>query len=53
MTEESEIGTVYNVRYNPAEPEEALIDTFYQLWSFTLLMGGLGAVFMLIGFVAP
>jgi hypothetical protein len=44
-----EIGEAVSVLYDPVAPQEARIDTFFQLWFGALILGGIGLVFTLIG----
>ena len=43
-------GEVVRVLYTPANPAEARIDSFGQLWAGGLILAGLGATFFLAGF---
>lgn len=45
------IGAQVPVRYDPAEPRRAEVDSFLALWFMTLMLLGLGAVFAAIGAV--
>lgn len=42
-------GEEMDVYYNPANPEEAKVNTFFQLWFAAVLLGVMGSVFFLIG----
>ncbi|MBK1873621.1 DUF3592 domain-containing protein [Marinobacter sp. 1-3A] len=42
-------GEQVTVFYEPANPEGAMIDGFFSLWGAPLIIGGMGAVFGLIG----
>jgi len=44
-----EVGERIGVFYDPAEPTEALIDTFIERWFMPLLFGGFGLVFIAVG----
>jgi hypothetical protein len=44
-----DVGEPVAVLYDPAEPEEARIDSFFQLWFAALVLGGIGLVFAAIG----
>jgi hypothetical protein len=44
-----EIGEAVSVLYDPAAPEEARIDSFFQLWFGAVILGGIGLVFIVIG----
>jgi hypothetical protein len=44
-----DVGEVVGVLYDPAEPEEARINSFFQLWFAALILGGIGLVFAAIG----
>jgi hypothetical protein len=44
-----DVGEPVAVLYDPAEPEEARIDSFFQLWFAALILGGIGLVFASIG----
>ncbi|KIP96305.1 MULTISPECIES: DUF3592 domain-containing protein [Pseudomonas] len=50
-----DIGERVAVYYDPQEPERARIDSFEQNWIGSLIVGGIGAVFLAIGllFVLP
>lgn len=38
------------VFYDPAKPEHAEINSFFELWGVSAIFGGLGAIFFLVGF---
>jgi len=44
-----DVGEPVAVLYDPAEPEEAHIDSFFQLWFAALILGVIGLVFAVIG----
>jgi hypothetical protein len=44
-----DVGEPVSVLYDPAAPQEARIDTFFQLWFGSLILGGTGLVFIVIG----
>jgi hypothetical protein len=44
-----DVGEPVAVLYDPAEPEGARIDSFFQLWFAALILGGIGLVFAAIG----
>jgi len=44
-----DVGETVSVLYDPALPGKARIDSFFQLWFSTLILGGMGAVFAAIG----
>lgn len=44
-----EVGEPVVVIYDPASPEGARIDSFFQLWFAPLLLGGMGIVFAAFG----
>ena len=44
-----EVGDKVTVLYNPLRPHDAKIKSFVQLWIGTLIVGGLGILFTLIG----
>lgn len=43
-------GELVEVLYSPERPERAQINSFGSLWGGTLIIGGLGLVFFLVGF---
>lgn len=47
-----EAGQPVPVRYDPADPSRAEVDSFATLWGLTLLRAGYGALFLLMGSVA-
>jgi hypothetical protein len=49
-TDDNKIGDTVTVRYRPEQPHVAEIDAFMPLWGLTVLFGGLGVVFLFIGF---
>ena len=44
-----EVGEAVAVLYDPADPQDARIDSFFQLWFGPLILGFLGLVFTAIG----
>jgi hypothetical protein len=38
------VGDLLAIRYNPNDPSEFAIDSWYELWAWPLVMAGLGAV---------
>ena len=42
-------GEPVKVYYNPSNPQDALLEGFFSLWGGPLIVGGMGAVFLLIG----
>ena len=44
------VGEVVDVLYQPSSPEKAKISGFFSLWGLSVIMGGIGTVFFLIGF---
>jgi len=46
------VGDVVRVRYDPARPERATMTGFMDTWFPTVLLGGMGAVFLLFGGIA-
>lgn len=44
-----DVGERVSVFYDPADPADALIDTFIERWFLPLLFGGFGTVFLLVG----
>ncbi|MFW5994975.1 MAG: DUF3592 domain-containing protein [Spirochaetia bacterium] len=48
-----EQGDTVQVRYRPADPEQARIDSTLEIWATPLIFGGLFLVFGIIGVVAP
>lgn len=47
-----EAGQAVPVRYDPADPGRAEVDTFAVLWGLVLLRTGYGLLFLLMGSVA-
>lgn len=47
------VGQRVEVRYDPARPNEPVIDSFGERWLMPLVFGGLGMLFLLIGLVPP
>ena len=47
-----EVGQAVPVRYDPADPGRAEVDTFAVLWGLTLLRASYGVLFLLMGSVA-
>lgn len=45
-------GQAVPVRYDPADPSRAEVDTFAVLWGLALLRAGYGLLFLLMGCVA-
>jgi Protein of unknown function (DUF3592) len=46
------VGERVRVLFDPARPEAARIDSFFQLWLLPLILGGLGTVFSGLGLAA-
>ncbi len=44
-----DVGERVSVFYDPADPADALIDTFIERWFVALLFGGFGTVFVAVG----
>jgi Protein of unknown function (DUF3592) len=47
-----EVGQAIPVRYDPADPARAEVDTFAVLWGLTLLRAGYALLFVLMGTLA-
>lgn len=47
------IGDTVPVLYDPAEPQDGRIDTLWGVWGAPIILVGIGAIFLLIGFLAP
>lgn len=47
-----DVGEPVRVLFDPAQPEMARIDSFFQLWLLPLILGGLGTVFSAFGLAA-
>ncbi len=47
-----DVGEPVRVLFDPAMPETARIDSFFQLWLLPLILGGLGTVFSSFGLAA-
>lgn len=45
-------GDTVSVRYDPARPDHAVIDTFFEVWGLGALLSGFGAVFLLAAWLA-
>ena len=45
------VGETVQILYSPSDPEDARIDTLWQLWGIPLIFGPLGGVFALVGAV--
>jgi hypothetical protein len=43
------IGESVTVRYDPADPTNAKIDSFYQLWGLSAIFFGIGGMFIVFG----
>jgi hypothetical protein len=43
------VGEKVEVLYDPTDPQHARINSFFQIWAGSLMMGGLGGGFFLIG----
>jgi len=43
-----EVGEAVNVLYDPADPDGARIDSFWQLWGVPVLLGSMGTFFFAI-----
>lgn len=43
-----DVGEEVKLNYDPKDPQNAKINTFFQLWFLALLLGGMGSVFTLI-----
>lgn len=46
------IGQKVEVLYRPTDPHNAEINSFFNLWGFSAIFGGLGGVFLLFGLIA-
>lgn len=44
-----EIGESVQIYYNPEDPTDILLPDFFSLWGVSLILGGIGLVFTLIG----
>lgn len=43
------VGATVPVRYNPADPTDATIDTWFRLWGFPLIFLGAGLIEIVVG----
>ncbi len=43
------VGEPVGVYYNPANPQDARVNSFFSLWGMVLILSALGAVFFLVG----
>lgn len=46
------VGQAVPVRYDPADPDRAEVDTFAVMWGLTLLRAGYGLLFLIMGSLA-
>jgi hypothetical protein len=46
-----EVGQAVAVRYDPADPSKAEVDSFAMLWGLALLRAGFAVVFLLMGLI--
>ncbi|MFM7260673.1 MAG: DUF3592 domain-containing protein, partial [bacterium] len=44
-----EVGASVPVRYNPADPTDATIDTWFRVWGFPLIFLGAGLIEIVVG----
>ena len=47
-----DVGEPVRVLFDPARPEAARIDSFFQLWLLPLVLGGMGTVFSAFGLLS-
>ncbi len=47
------VGDLVPVMYDPASPSEGRVDTLMGVWGAPLILLGIGAAFLLLGFLAP
>ena len=47
------IGDRVPVMYDPSNPKDSRIDTVWGVWGAPLILLGIGAVFLMLGFLAP
>jgi hypothetical protein len=45
------VGATVPVRYNPADPSDASIDTWFRLWGFPLIFLAVGVLEMCVGMI--
>ncbi|MEY2796098.1 MAG: hypothetical protein RIR10_1814 [Planctomycetota bacterium] len=45
------VGATVPVRYNPADPADATIDTWFRLWGFPLIFLAVGVLEMCVGII--
>jgi hypothetical protein len=43
------VGATVPVRYNPADPTDATIDTWFRIWGFPLIFLGVGVIELCVG----
>jgi hypothetical protein len=46
-------GSEVTVVYNPADPEQAHLDSWFAVWGASIVWNGLALIFLLFGFLAP
>lgn len=46
-----QVGEIVEVLYKPGNPQNASINSFFQLWGATAILGGIGLLFAIIGFI--
>ena len=44
-------GEIVDVLYQEGTPEQAKINSFFSLWGLSTILGGLGSLFLLVGFL--
>ncbi|WP_455382070.1 DUF3592 domain-containing protein [Salinispira pacifica] len=47
------VGDSVSVMYDPANPSDSRINSLWGVWGAPLILLGIGALFLLLGFVAP
>src|SRR5437016_12470072 len=46
-------GTIVPIRYQPANPSNAMVDTFFSIWTSTLIYGGIPLLILFVIFLHP
>ena len=45
------VGQKVEVLYDPSSPQKARINSFFNIWGFVVVLGGIGGVFFIVGVV--
>lgn len=52
-TMEQPVGTRVSVLYEPSDAGDARVDRFMNVWGATVIVGGLGVLFLILGLIVP